>query len=157
MTNQKCEFKTDNELGISFEQWEALIKTLYYLENNKLKHHKFIKNEHGGMESGLVSHHNLYPPTIPKRFNMAFWNSGEQECGTVCCIGGTAEALSGVNFSVVPDQLENLFYPYMLNNWHRITPKQAAKALRHYLTTGETDWVKFAPKKCFEREEDTDA
>ncbi len=122
-------FKSADELGITEPQFDALRKTLVLLETGKLVHE--FKYSHLSGEGGYTGH-----------FNMGVWR-GEAECGTVCCIGGTAELLGGVglggNTRLVNPPLHALFMP-SVKNWRDITPAQAATALRSYLTTGSANW-----------------
>lgn len=70
-------------------------------------------------------------------------------CGTVHCIGGWARAISSQDHfhsARRPKNLEALFYPscFVVNgklvNGFIATRRQAAIALRNYLTTGEPRW-----------------
>jgi hypothetical protein len=124
-------FLSASDLGITEPQRDALMKTLVLLETGKLTHTK----------SSPI------PSVVSKfsgRFNMANWSASD-ECGTICCIGGTAEIISGVPFRFKsPPALMGLFYvqprPRGID-WHDITPAQAATALRSYLTTGSANWA----------------
>lgn len=127
-------FKTAAELGITEAQKAALIKTLALLDGGKLKHHPDLPT---GWSPG---------ETFSGHFNMNWW-SVPSECGTVCCIGGTAEMIGNVRFD--PDErpraLSRLFFPNRdltkkLAPYDSITPSQAAIALRSYLTTGDARW-----------------
>lgn len=66
----------------------------------------------------------------------------EDDCGTVACIGGTAEMVGDVSFSKYTLELMKLFFPnrWLLLTMSTITVEQAAQALRNYLTTGTPDW-----------------
>lgn len=129
-------FKSAADLEITEPQKEALMKTLVLLETGKLEH---VKNyERRGLGSNEFTSH----------FNMMSWGT-KTECGTVHCIGGTAEAITGDrtlfdNWSVdAPHGLRWLFAPdqdYIGRRWHNITTAQAATALRSYLTTGDARW-----------------
>ncbi len=138
-------FLDRDALGLSEEQYCGLVKTLALLESGALDH----ENE----EYGIA------------RFDMRNWNSPMSmqngNCGTVCCIGGTASHLMG-SPNLYNDFTENdescpyslferpnllrVFYPnkeYFGRRDHpgwRATPQQAAMVLRHYLTTGKGDW-----------------
>lgn len=125
-------FKSAADLGIAEAQKDALMKTLVLLETGKMRH----------AESSPI------PATQKKfsgQFNMANW-TGVNECGTICCIGGTASIVGNVDFNhngQLPPALENLFYVHPRPpgcDWHDITPSQAATALRSYLTTGDARW-----------------
>jgi hypothetical protein len=72
-------------------------------------------------------------------FNMDMWAS-RAHCGTIMCIGGTAEFLMKEEFGDEPEQLYRLFHPDTDIPWPDITPNQAAIALRNYLTHGEPRW-----------------
>lgn len=130
-------FKSAADLGISEEQKDALAKTLVLLETGKLTHYT-EELEHGHARgrrkfSGL--------------FAMDSW-AGAHECGTVACIGGTAEIIGGVRFGsdfssgLNNTGLHNLFCPkeIRIEFWRNITTGQAARALRSYLTTGDARW-----------------
>jgi hypothetical protein len=126
-------FKPADELQITEAQKDALIKTLVLMETGKLIHTPFPKYYagHGGSFTG--------------QFNMDGWH-GYADCGTVCCIGGTAELVGGVSFNdewVKNDCLCELFAPniVLVENWSLITLEQAARALRSYLTTGRANWA----------------
>lgn len=126
-------FKTPAELGLTEAQHRALVLTLNALERGELTHVIVEKNQYGGFVTN---------PKFTGHFNMRRWNY-ESDCGTVCCIGGTAEILGGLaqyeldQLSNRNLQLSRLFYPN--GNWDA-TPAKAAKTLRGYLTTGVTDW-----------------
>lgn len=70
-------------------------------------------------------------------------------CGTVSCIGGTAEILFGGSaFDVLGassdqdyDTLKRLFYPPLNDSpgWEA-TPAQAARVIRHLVETGKVEW-----------------
>ena len=125
-------FKTAHELGIRDEQLDALQKVLVLLETGKLTH---TPADH--------SNYKIYPEApFTGHFNMAAWRQ-ETDCGTVCCIGGTAEAISGIRFNDDYDENEelcDLFHPPHFREG-KITTAQAAIALRSYLTTGEAHWA----------------
>jgi hypothetical protein len=130
-------FKSAADLGITEPQRDALCKTLVLLETGKLKHeagrcHTLSTSEEHRKFSG--------------RFNMSEW-AAEHDCGTVCCIGGTAELVGNTSFGMWEfgsnEQLKRLFAPprpIRCGDWTKITPSQAATALRSYLTTGDAKW-----------------
>lgn len=92
-------------------------------------------------------------------FDMAVWGG---DCGSVCCLGGTAEAVMGDKIFHDPHksgrwhpalrpktrvgklpEIYNLFFPMSLKtNPYNASTKQAALALRGFLETGKTDWDK---------------
>ena len=129
-------FRTAADLGITEPQKEALMKTLVLLETGKLEHAKLGDRPSGDYrEGGEFTGH----------FNMGRWQAVE-ECGTVCCIAGTAELIGGVKF---PTEnygsnyaLKHLFWVggFFGGDISYITPAQAAVALRSYLTTGDANW-----------------
>jgi hypothetical protein len=128
--------KTALALKITEKQKAALVRTLRLLEAGKLKH---------------VDPQDIADGPTPKRkvfsglFNMRTWQH-PTPCGTVACIGGTAEMIGKVRFGDSyeknPD-LHDLLYPAQTTMPDRfITTKHAAKALRNYLTTGKPAWSK---------------
>jgi hypothetical protein len=129
-------FKTAADLGISEPQKEALIKTLVLLETEKLVHipvRDDLEIDFSAAES------------FSGKFNMNSWSHTYERCGTICCIGGTAELIGAVEFEDTTKygtKLYNLFYPDAGDelNWDSITTAQAATALRSYLTTGDARW-----------------
>lgn len=124
-------FKTADELDISQPQLEALQKTLVLLETGKLTY----------VQPSDTSLSYLGPnPVFTGHFNMEFWANTIAECGTVACIGGTAEMIGQVSFDGYGPALDRLFYPHGCN-YSNITIDQAARALRNYLTTGEASWA----------------
>lgn len=127
-------FKSAVDLRISEAQKDSLIKTLVLLETGGMRHSPCDF----GYDFDAT-------PTFTGHFNMARWGNISSSCGTVACIGGTAELISGVSFDQIKLENENLrglFYPISLEPiWHSITPAQAARALRSYLTTGDAKWA----------------
>lgn len=130
-------FKPAAELKLTELQKEALIKTLVLLETEKLKH--AYPDRRISEPDGFTGH-----------FNMSWWEL-PAACGTICCIGGTAELIGDLR----PDELDkatydnpalkNLFYPgrggpRISVEMQHITPDQAATALRSYLTIGDARW-----------------
>lgn len=123
-------FKSAADLGLSEPQLSALQKTLVLLETGKLRH---------------VPSPTLYTSggtDFSFKFNMAAWSrDGDGECGTVCCIAGTAELVGRVDFCERLAALDELFYANNCDkNLVAITPTEAATALRSYLTTGDARW-----------------
>jgi hypothetical protein len=128
------------ELGISEPQRDALMKTLVLLETGKLVH-----------VVGDLNVRSVHSELYTGHFSMRAW-SADTDCGTVRCIGGTAEAVGQVKFdnwsygesypAEHPQQrLYNLFSPPRATTmWRAITDAQAATALRSYLTTGDAKW-----------------
>ena len=74
-TTDDCPFKSPKELGLTRAERDALIKTLLLMENGQMIH---AGNPHQEPVRGK------YP------FNMVVWQE-QYHCGTICCIGGTAE------------------------------------------------------------------
>lgn len=123
-------FLSHEQLGITEPQLSALQKTLVLLETGKLAHIP-VTAKFASKSTNFTGH-----------FNMAWW-SNEHGCGTVGCIGGTAEMIGEVKFARYHNNknLSELFEPYSLGDeWDDITPAQAATALRSYLTTGDAKW-----------------
>jgi hypothetical protein len=124
-------FKSAADLKITEPQLSALQKTLVLLETGRIKH-----------AVGLAGAFYNASDRFDGLFNMNWW-ANEHGCGTVCCIGGTAELVGGTKFENHdrPKALDTLFYPGQLGtDWGHITPAQAATALRSYLTTGDARW-----------------
>lgn len=126
-------FKSTADLGLSDDEYAALVTTLGMLERGELVHVRISDQptfRHDA--SGFTGH-----------FNMGEWQEGFH-CGTVCCIGGTAELIGQVEFNICDNHaLEELFYPTALTPrhlWDDITIEQAARALRSFLTTGHANW-----------------
>lgn len=124
-------FKTATDLGITEPQLSALQKTLVLLETGKLKH----------VPMGVVPTHEK---AFSGQFNMNQWHA-QNDCGTICCIGGTAQLIGSVSFDYFHKNnrnLNKLFYPDGVRScqWQDITTAQAATALRSYLTTGDARW-----------------
>lgn len=101
--------------------------------------------------------------TLKLTFNMAYWqvSDGPKGCGTIACLGGTADLLRGVNdvecggtpnpmhyeqtskwLGMTEEQARALFNPTTYErNWSRITPWQAAKAVQVLIDTGSAEAV----------------
>lgn len=139
-------FMSADELHITEPQRDALQKVLVLLETGKMTHYKptsgYLRPNNSWYETGLVAR-------FDGHFNLATWGD-ERDCGSVCCIGGTAEAISGVSFDGWMDRpnssLHDLFAPHDVCplEYIAITPSQAARALRSYLTTGNANWAEAA-------------
>lgn len=131
-------FKTPAQLGLTQEQFNALVMVSGKLARGELRH---ISAE----RTYLYLHHGEKQPNSENLFNMDRWGArpdagtANEECGSVCCIGGWAERLSGLSFSdekKLPPELGNLFFPRRHSSWGDFTTQDAARALCHYLTTG---------------------
>ena len=130
--------KTAADLKLNDKQYEALIKTLALLETNGIS---FIHEDERADVPVKDKKHYRY-------FNMNVWDAAVMKqtawhkCGTVMCIGGTAEWLANDNglFNNTNNSLYDLFYPNVIQDWDNITVEKAAQALRNYLTTGEANW-----------------
>jgi hypothetical protein len=130
-------FKSAADLGITEPQLSALQKTLVLLETGKLKH----------VPTGYDGDGHGYPDLkFSGQFNMNQW-AGANECGSICCIGGTAQLIGNLAPNEMEmagaenDRLARLFYPDVSgDDWSGITDSQAATALRSYLTTGDARW-----------------
>lgn len=134
-------FKTAEELGIEQKHLDALVKVLGLLERGELKHTNWEEARTGTGQLKFTGH-----------FNMNAW-AANAECGTIACIGGTAELIGGFCFEVdllntasgraKTEKLYSLFYPSREGGdyfYEDITTEQAATALRNYLTTGQPKW-----------------
>lgn len=122
---------------------KALIKTLKLLESGKVKHREFpsVFDEN----DNFVDFSRLKP--IKNAFNMADYT---YPCGTPACVAGWADHFLKedgkrpffVRMHVSDDTsaLSNIFSGYFARpdqDLAQITPKQAAKALRKFLETGQ--------------------
>ena len=138
-------FKTAEQLGLEEKHYCALVKALVELESGRIKH----------LPDPDTRAPLDYDAETVSRFNMNIWRSSNSTCGTICCIGGTAELVGGLRTLTLSDLadsraragnpgLHDLFYPYEtgLDEWDSITPKQATRALRNYLTCGQPKWKK---------------
>lgn len=96
----------------------------------------------GKMDSGELQYTSARNPTLvppgENWFNMSWWDTDvfgiHEGCGTVCCIGGWAERLSGVRFIDIVDDPEckKLFHPVeVFPSYDMITVEMAARALRN--------------------------
>lgn len=128
--------KTPAELNLQERHHRALVLTLNALERGELRHVPVTKFE-------FVKWDDANAP-FTMHFNMSTWR-GTHRCGTVCCLGGTAEYLGGLCVRELDaltrrngcNVLADLFYPEDMND---ILPERAAQVLRHYLTTGVVNW-----------------
>ncbi len=123
-------FLTAEDLRITEAQHDALIKTLRAFERGDMKYVSiYCEGDPDSLKfDGL--------------FNMEVWHA-RYECGTVACIGGTAELLSGQEDLFDPirsTELDDLLYPRGVD-WARLTEVHAETALRNYLTTGSPRWI----------------
>ena len=135
-------FKTASDLEITEKQKQALIKTLVLFETDRMNSFD--------CSADSIDWPNAYDPAFTGNFNMRFWSVAHPSCGTVACIGGTAEIIGDVSFDgwMNNDSLRQLFCPggeeepitVVHARLNKITPRQAATALRNYLTTGEPNW-----------------
>lgn len=126
-------FLPATDLGITQAQHAALIMTLHAMESGRVVHLRNVKE----IETDYEADERLYLG----HFNMNYWKDNA-DCGTVACIGGTAEILGKIQFNDdgLPRNLAQLFYPGTTDNYNDITVEQAAAALRHYLIFGTPNW-----------------
>lgn len=104
--------KTAKELNLTGAEKKALIGVMGRLDKNELKHRT--------------------------DFDMDKWS-----CGNIHCIGGWADAIYKTNFNCKPydDALDELFFAREARiDRGDITPKQAAKAIKNFLTKGDPKW-----------------
>src|SRR6266550_6433472 len=118
---------------------KGLQLTLKALEGGKLKHRKALKELEFGQRT----------ISVKRWFNMNYWSVPHQ-CGTAMCLGGWTEHFAHLPVNSIDThmsgKLYELFYPNELEHWEKITPKQAARALRSYLEMGDARWAKAAPR-----------
>lgn len=145
-------FLSPTDLGLFPHQHSSLIETLQMLEAGLLRH--IVPERFGRSYEALAPETDDIPNTHV--FNMNCWLSErEEDCGSIGCIGGTACLIAGDlklfhrfpaaldnNYTEeMPTALYNLFYPTNDGiSYDNITPEEAAKQLRLYLTTGTHDW-----------------
>lgn len=131
-------FLAAEALGLVEPEHAALVTVLGMLERGELRHVAPAWPDDIDEPEGFAG-----------LFNMQFWFSNS-ECGTVACIGGTAELISGRNFryaAALNKNLMELFYPgyhepeARIADYDKITPTQAARAIRNFLTFGEPRWA----------------
>jgi hypothetical protein len=127
-------FKAPAELGLDDKQFDALRKTLVLLETGKIEY----------VPMGVRRYIYIAEPTFDGLFNMSTWNAGT-ECGSICCIGGTAELVGGLERNSLFDASqrpgsENLDALLLAPDGMSARPQHAARALRSYLTTGKPNW-----------------
>lgn len=133
-------FKSAADLQLTEEQRTALVKVLVLLETDKLRLTQKSQILCYGMRSDDER------AKFSGFFNMDCWCGIAWDCGTVACIGGTAELIAGGPIfncgSIESDlMLNSLFYPKNLRKRYRdITVEEASAALRSYLTTGDPNW-----------------
>jgi hypothetical protein len=159
--------KTATELGLSDQQYGALHSTLAALKAGKIKHLEEWEDPIETDETNLLM------------FNMLAWNDdifstkeeeyGEEthaytdnkHCGSVCCIGGTAEYITNTTNLFEPNitntygrsevaaknrRLYYLFYPWNDQRFDvcpvdvELTLPNAIQALTNYLETGDANW-----------------
>lgn len=134
-------FLTAEDLGIRQDWHDALVKTLDAMERGEIVHLKEVNIVDRRYDSDPDKR--LYLG----RFNMNYWKENA-DCGTVACIGGTAEILGNIRFNVeLSPGLTELFYPTLPDSiegngddYNFITVEQAADALRRYLIVGAPNW-----------------
>ncbi len=89
------------------------------------------------------------------------YDYADAKCGTACCIAGALAQFNGIKvraganqgigdvakaLGMTPEQEYYLFWGTDVNddpivNLGSITPAMAAKTIRHFLATGEVEWV----------------
>jgi len=135
-------FKTPDELQVTDAEFAALLQVLGALERDEFRHY-------------TLSRRRLIRATVPNGFSMSE-HLCKEGCNTVACIAGWAHEFSGGKVfksnggiqgaflwgGVLSHALEELFYMYTQppGALDTTTPKQAARALRNFLTYGEARW-----------------
>jgi hypothetical protein len=127
-------------LDIPEDLRDALVAVLGQLERGELRHLRFTDATLFKMEMTT---------TAPDGFSMALWGDKHlPDCGTPACIGGWCQQIIGrkINEHFFNKPIEVLFYPNSEHppeeyDYEAITPSQAARALRHYLTRGAPNWA----------------
>lgn len=136
--NPNNNFMTADALGIEQDVYNALVKTLVLFESDQVRW--FDPDESEDAWEG-----ELAIPKFSGLFNMNQWKN-TTKCGTVACIGGTAELIGNLTRGDLGCHrnmaLRSLFYPYEVeeSRWDDIKVHEAAKALRNYLEGGHPNW-----------------
>lgn len=136
-------FKSYEDLKITEPQHLALQKTLALFETGQVE---FFQTDDGTWSPGQKG-----ARKFSGFFNMGQWKSQYHECGTVACIGGTAEMIGRVRFGHTTGGLHDLFFPHVVKDWDQISVEKAASALRNYLTYGEPRWGTLFPKSMIQK------
>lgn len=110
----------------------ALLEIEHGLRVGRYEH---VALEEEGLSQGFERHY---------KFNMMEW-AVPTVCGTVRCIGGDLEASLRRNLTSEEYVFcRGLFFPQDLTEgpraWLKITPAQAAEAIRNFIATGEPRW-----------------
>lgn len=125
-------FLSAKKLGLKAKERQALVEVLEGLERGWFMHS--YPDDDLGYDIGLA-------------FNMT-----DFDCGTTACIAGWCDVLYQTKFARKMDKfgrpgskhcnLEDLFFARGAEaiDFEDITPKQAAMALRNYLSTGKPHW-----------------
>jgi len=121
--------KTAKELDLTEHQYQALIQL-----------------REGLCRGEFVHRRNKKEPISGKMFNMSVWKN---DCGTLCCIGGWVETLTGEDFNPQKSpEIHELTHPGAVSktvsvsnhSWRNITEKQAAAAITNFLEEGHAHW-----------------
>jgi hypothetical protein len=127
-------FKSAKELGLTDIEHESLVTVLGMLERGELRYEPAYR-----------------APSMPNGFHMAP-HVERTDCGTVACIAGWANIVSGHQAFRLKDMAKmwlrssvfakdaakvRLFRGMVIGDE---TPEMAAQALRNYLATGESNW-----------------
>jgi hypothetical protein len=132
-------FLSAEKLSITDEQRAALILTYKMMLDGTIK---YLEQPDDGFE---IYEEDIEDKGFTGHFHMAHWHL-PTKCGTVCCIGGTAELVGGVKFDSVSkmnDPLYRLFYCFDPCG-DDPSLQEATLALENYLHTGEPQWEKIA-------------
>jgi hypothetical protein len=141
------EFMSAADLELTQSQHDALVTTLTFFEAGKVRHVR--EEEYDEWET--IEDSDFQDAAFSGLFNMSMWEADDAPytCGTIACIGGTAELLGKVEFDGwnCHPGLEPLFSPKtdLVGDWDEITVERAAQAFRGFLTTGTADWSVFVP------------
>lgn len=139
--NKTEEFKAPQELGVTEDEFCALMKVAEGLQDGTMVHTTTADQIKEAVVAGK------------KPFNMGHWRN-KLDCGTVCCIGGLAgfhEDDIRVRTTVRSDgvrmrKYRDLFYPPG-RDWANIQPAHAAKAIINWAKTGDPQWNKVMGQK----------
>lgn len=136
--------KTHQDLRITLSQLGALYGVRGLLANKQVTMHRVTDDKATTLSAAqaCVGSKHL--------FHMSQIFDENQHCGSIGCIGGYMGNILGDGSLVCHqepgDAFYELFYPYGVKDWNKITPQHAIKAIDNFLATGKPIWNKVVPK-----------
>ena len=135
-------FLSSDALSLTPKEYSALVEVLHELEDGEIVYDPTCKTERKGFNYASIAVHH--------------------DKGTCACIAGWAKIIGGnhtfaaaiekeafgpvrsmiIGISPRVDALIDLFFGPLYRKWElaSVTPQEAAKAIRNYLTTGNPNW-----------------